>query len=92
MNELSVELVSCFRVPEAGCPIGNLKAFIQVKVGDITICDCRVIQQPGQKAYISGPQKQANGQWVPLVKMTSTLRAHVEAVILPQLRAQGVVT
>lgn len=93
MSEPSIELVHCFRLPaEVDGTVGNLKAFIQIKVGEITICDCRVVQQAGQKAYVSGPQKQVNGQWVPLVKMTPALRTQVEAVILPLLRAQGVVT
>lgn len=37
---------------------GNLKAFASVKLGDVlTIHDCRVIQQPGQKAFVSLPQR-----------------------------------
>lgn len=37
---------------------GNLKAFASIKLGDVlTIHDCRVIQQQGQKAFVSLPQR-----------------------------------
>jgi DNA-binding cell septation regulator SpoVG len=38
---------------------GNLKAFASVKLSDdITIHEWRVIQQPGQRAWVSSPQRE----------------------------------
>jgi hypothetical protein len=34
----------------------NLKAFVTVEVNGIVIKDCRLVQQPGQAAWLSGPQ------------------------------------
>lgn len=73
-------------------PCGNLRAFVEVRVGDITIADCRIIQQPGQKAHLSGPQKQIEGgRWVPLVKMTAALRDRVQGIVLAEAEKAGIV-
>jgi len=85
--DLPIELVQVFKLPTSG----NLKAYIQIKVGEITICDCRVIQQVGQRAYISGPQKAHNGGFVPLVKMSQSLKQRVEEAIIPKLIEQQIV-
>lgn len=60
----------------------NLRGFAEIKVGEITICDCRIIQQPGQRAYVSGPQKQVGTAFYPIVKMSSALKEKVQAVVL----------
>lgn len=70
----------------------NLKALVDVKIGDITIIDCRVVQQPGQRAYLSGPQKPLDdGHWAPIVKMTTSLRERVQEVVLKEAERCGIV-
>jgi len=71
--------------------MGNLKAFAEIKIGEITICDCRIVQQPGQKAYVSGPQKNENNRWIPLVKMSRTLKEQVETIVLEAARKQNII-
>lgn len=81
------DAVSVLRVsPVSGQ--GNLKGFADVRVGEVTICDCRIVQQPGQAAYISGPHKHERGRWWPLVKMSPQLRAQVQAVVLAEWQRQ----
>jgi DNA-binding cell septation regulator SpoVG len=47
---------------------GNLHAYADVEIdGRFVIRSCRVIQQPGQRAYVSGPQEQRDGRYWPLV-------------------------
>jgi hypothetical protein len=46
---LQVRLVDC----------GNLRAFARVKIGCIIVDGCRVIAQPGQRAYCALPQQPA---------------------------------
>lgn len=44
----------------------NLKAFASVKLGEVlTIHDCRIVQQPGQKPFVSLPQRkdEATGKY-----------------------------
>lgn len=38
-------------------PSGNLKAFASIKIGPLTLHDFRIVQQPGQRAYVSVPQR-----------------------------------
>ena len=35
---------------------GNLKAFVSVRIGAIEIHGLRIVQQPGQRAWVSMPQ------------------------------------
>jgi DNA-binding cell septation regulator SpoVG len=68
---------------------GNLKAFVSIVIdGVMTIHDCRVVQQVGQKAWVSMPQKeyQQNGERkyaavVEVERNSPTLR-RIEQVIL----------
>ena len=68
---------------------GNLRGFAEVKIGEITICDCRIIQQPGCRAYVTGSQKKHEGRWLPLVRMSSALREQVQAAILVETEKMG---
>lgn len=77
MNE-PIELLRVTRVGGEG----NLRGYVDVRVGAVTICDCRIIQQPGQAAYVCGPQKYDGARWWPLVKLTPELRQRVQAVVL----------
>jgi DNA-binding cell septation regulator SpoVG len=41
---------------------GNLKAFASVRIGpSLVVHKCRVIQQPGQRAWVSMPQERWEG-------------------------------
>jgi DNA-binding cell septation regulator SpoVG len=77
---------------------GNLKAMASVQIGPALIVHkCRVIQQPGQKAWISMPQERwegADGQprYTALVELTGSLKTRVEAVILQEAARQGVIS
>jgi DNA-binding cell septation regulator SpoVG len=56
---------------------GNLRAFAKIKLGCVVIHGCRIVQQPGQKAWVALPQtparKKADGSgagWFPVVEIT----------------------
>jgi DNA-binding cell septation regulator SpoVG len=49
---------------------GNLKAFAKVRLGAVVINSCRVIQQPGQRAWVAMPQQKSGERWYPLVEIT----------------------
>ena len=67
---------------------GPLKAFVDVQVGTTLIVHgCRVIQQPGQRAFVSPPQVAWTGQdgkkhYSPIVEWTGALKSAVETAIL----------
>ena len=57
--------------PGAKSP-GNLRAYVTLLIGPLTIYRVKLIKQPGQKAYVSPPQFEyfANGRvnYTPVVK------------------------
>ncbi len=65
---------------------GNLLALAAVRFGPLTISGWRIIQQPGQRAYVSAPQAQyvdkSTGRtaYAPLIKVD-------DPVLTDQLRA-----
>lgn len=70
---------------------GNLKAFADVRVrlaeGDWTIRDCRVIQQPEQRPYVSLPQReyhdrQGNLCYVTLVNPPDAIAEAIRRAVL----------
>lgn len=89
-HEMNIQVIRLIKASVPGQP--NLRAFVEIKVGEVTICDCRIIQQPGQKAYVTGPQKQVGLTFFPLVKMTPALRDQVQGVVLSEAVRRGLVT
>ena len=72
---------------------GNLKGFATIKIGPLTVCDFRVIAQPGQRAYVSAPQIEyydADGRrkYKPLCKYPTSWQAAIGAAILAALDEQ----
>lgn len=67
---------------------GNLKAFVDVQVGStLTIFGCRVIQQPGQRAWVSPPQREwttpdGTKKFSPVIEWRGPLKDAVERTIL----------
>jgi DNA-binding cell septation regulator SpoVG len=70
---------------------GNLKAFAKVRLGAVVIHGCRVIQQPGQRAWMAlpqvparkGPDSKGGSGWFPVVEITSAdLLARVRAAVI----------
>jgi DNA-binding cell septation regulator SpoVG len=55
---------------------GNLRAFVSIRLGAVVIHGCRVVQQPGQRAWVALPQtparKKADGSgagWFPVIEI-----------------------
>jgi DNA-binding cell septation regulator SpoVG len=47
--------IQVFEIKKVTKP-GNLKAFVKIQIGETVFHDFRIVQQPGQKAWISPPQ------------------------------------
>lgn len=65
----------------------SLRAFVDIQLGGVTINDCRIIQQDGQKAWLSMPQKevpQPDGKknYYPLVKLSERLEKIVNEIVI----------
>lgn len=66
---------------------GSLRAFVSVKLGGVTVHDCRIVQQDGQNAWVSMPTREYQGQdgkkkYAPIVELSDTLKAEVNRVVL----------
>ena len=71
---------------------GNLKAFVSVRLGGVTIHDCRIVQQPGQAAWVSMPQreyadKQGQKKYSAIVELSDSLKSSVAEIILAEWAA-----
>lgn len=77
---LSVTVIKVTPVPTPG----NLRAFADVQIGPLVVTGCRVIQQPGQRPWVSMPQTQADdGRWFPVLRTDDDLlRAQVRDRVL----------
>jgi DNA-binding cell septation regulator SpoVG len=67
---------------------GNLRAFVDIQLGQsVVIHGFRVIQQPGQKAWVSPPQREYVGadgkpRYASIVELSGELKRAVEQAIL----------
>jgi hypothetical protein len=65
---------------------GNLRAFATLAIRGIVIRDCRIVQQPGQPAWVSPPQQsyEVGGEkkWRTIVEFPRELRKPIEAAVL----------
>ena len=64
----------------------NVRAFLTIRIGGVTIKDCKVVQQPGQRAWASMPDRQyldssGSKRWTPIVELSPELRSRVNAVV-----------
>lgn len=50
---------------------GNVRAFATIRIGEaLEIRGVKVIQQPGQTAYVKLPDQESGGRWFPVVVAT----------------------
>lgn len=63
---------------------GNLRALATITIGPLTIHGCRIIQQPGQAAWVAMPQRQDDGgRWFPVVATDDeSVKAAVRSALL----------
>lgn len=65
---------------------GNLRAFASIRIAGITVHDCRVVQQPGQRPWVSLPQREyvKDGQkkYSAIVELSDSLKREAERAIL----------
>lgn len=62
--------------------MGNLRAFVTLLIGEVKVHGCRVIQQPGQKAYVCGPQIKIGESYMPAVTLPKHMKAVIEQEVL----------
>lgn len=69
---------------------GNLRAFATVRVGALVIADCRIVQQPGQRPWVSMPVRERGGRFLPIVRIVSdSLKTRINEVVLAAWESKG---
>ena len=73
---------------------GNFRAFASVRIGEVMIHDFRIVQQPGQRAWVSPPQREyeKDGQkkYAAIVELSDALKREVSRVVLAAGERGGV--
>jgi DNA-binding cell septation regulator SpoVG len=86
----AIEVVALKRVEG----YGNVRAFVDVQLGGVTIHGCKVVQQEGQRAWLAPPQREWTGddgkrRWSNVVELSKELyRKASEAVLAAWERGQ----
>jgi hypothetical protein len=71
---------------------GCLRGYFDVEIEGITIRDCRIIQQPNQRAFITGPQRQIGPKnWFTIVSFQDDVRQEIQDQLLPRAREMKII-
>ena len=74
-----IEVVRMHRLDGAG----SVKAFVDIRVGGITIKGAKIIQQPDRRAWLGMPAVKTERAWHNVVEITSAkLRQAITEVVL----------
>ena len=64
----------------------NVRAYVDVRLGDIVIKNAKVVRQPGQRAWVAMPDVPyvVNGKtrYAPVIELDKSLRERVTATVL----------
>ena len=79
----SVEVVEIKRLADTG----NLKGFVSVKIGSLTIHGLRIVQQQGQTAWVSLPQSEYSGKdgkkkYASIVEVPDAVKVAIQTAVL----------
>ena len=62
---------------------GTVKAFVDLKLGGVTIKGAKIVQQDGQAAWLAMPStKTERGNWLSVVELSKELRERATVVAL----------
>jgi DNA-binding cell septation regulator SpoVG len=60
----------------------TVKAFVDVKLGGVTLKGCKIVQQDGQRAWVAMPSIKTERAWQNVVELTKPLRERVTELVL----------
>jgi DNA-binding cell septation regulator SpoVG len=66
---------------------GNIRAFVSIKIGEVTIHGCKVVHQDGQRPWVALPSREYAGKdgerrFSPQVELPDALRNEVARRVL----------
>lgn len=92
MNAEKKQRIVVLQVKSLDAPKGSLRGFASVRINgqsSVTINDLRIIQQDGQKAWVSLPQKSWTDQsgkakYAPIVEIDGPLMDEISETVLAE--------
>jgi hypothetical protein len=83
MNDARIEVLAIRRTNSEK----PLKAFVDLRIGDWTVCDFRIVKQNGQRAWVSPPQaswKDDSGgvHYRSILSFPSELKQRIDVAVL----------
>ena len=60
----------------------SVKAFVDIRLGGVTLKGCKVVQQEGQKAWLATPSVKTNHGWQNVVELSRDLRERCTEIVL----------
>ena len=72
---------------------GDVRAFATIRLGGVTVHGTKIVQQPGQRAWVAMPDRQwlndgSKKRWSPTVELNEGLRQRVTARVLAKWGAR----
>lgn len=63
---------------------GSLKAFVDIRLGGITLKGCKIVQQDDKAAWVAMPSTKTEHGWQNVVEVTKSLRERITDVVLAE--------
>jgi DNA-binding cell septation regulator SpoVG len=60
----------------------TVKAFVDLRLGGVTLKGCKIVQQEGQKAWLAMPSIKTERAWQNVVELSKELRERATEVAL----------
>ena len=74
-----IEVLSIRRLDK---PDTTVKAYVDLRIGGVTVCGVKIIQQNGKPAWLAMPGLKTNHGWSNTVELSKPLRERVTEVVL----------
>jgi DNA-binding cell septation regulator SpoVG len=66
----------------------TVKAFVDLRLGGVTLKGCKIVQQDGQKAWLAMPSVKTERAWQNVVELSKELRQRATDAVLAAWEAQ----
>jgi DNA-binding cell septation regulator SpoVG len=74
----AIEVVAIRRLDGAS----TVKAFVDLRLGGVTLKGCKIVQQDGQRPWVAMPSTKTNHGWQNVAEVTKELRERLTEVVL----------
>ena len=68
--------------------LGSVVAWVTLRVGELVLYNCKIVEQPGQHPWVALPDRkdEATGKWFPIVSAKPELKKRINETVLAKWR------